>query len=470
MQHSDEKNRMDLQYREEKDTLGSVKVPADAYYGAQTTRSLKYFNIGHDKMPINFIKTYASLKIAAAKANCDAKKITEKEMNLIIQAAQEIIDGQHNDQFPLSIWQTGSGTQTNMNVNEVIANRANEISGQAKGSKSPISPNDHVNLSQSTNDSFPTAIHICAYQQTTNELLPALQKLIDCFANKAKSFKDIIKIGRTHLQDATPLTLQQEFSGFVALLERCQKRIIHALDGLLELAIGGTAVGTGINAPEDFSQIVCQHLENMLNIPFRPHPNKFAALSSHDEIVHLAGALDNLAGALLKIAYDIRWMSSGPRCGINELDLPQNEPGSSIMPGKVNPTQCEAMTMVAVQVKSYCHAISFAGSQGNFQLNVYKPLFIHNMYQSLRLLTDSMLSFGDFCIEGIEPNIKRIDQLMTQSLMLVTALTPKIGYYKAAEIAQHALKHHQTLKASCLELGYLDEQTFDEIVDPKKMV
>ena len=415
-----------MTFQNEKDTIGEVRVPEKAYYGAQTARSLNYFNIGSDTMPKELIKAYAILKIATAKANVASNKLTQEHGNLIIEAANEIISGKLDNEFPLSVWQTGSGTQTNMNVNEVIANRANQIFNGQLGTKQPITPNDHVNLSQSSNDSFPTAMHLCAYDLVSHRLIPSINNLIQHLKHQAKNFENIIKIGRTHLQDATPLTLKQEFDGFVSLLERCEIRIIKAMDGIMELAIGGTAVGTGINAPKNFSDLVCKFINEQLKTKFRPHPNKFAALSAHDEIVHLAGTLDTLAGSLMKIANDIRWLSSGPRCGLGELSLPENEPGSSIMPGKVNPTQCEALTMVAVQVKGYVNAISIAGSQGNFQLNVFKPMMIFNISQAIYILSDSMNSFAEHCIKGITPNAEKIDHLMKQSLMLVTALTQKL--------------------------------------------
>lgn len=457
--------------RLEKDTIGGVYVPGDAYYGAQTYRSLHNFDIGNNSIPLELIKAFALIKIACAQANFHFNKLSENEMKLIVQAGQEIIEGKFDQHFPLKVWQTGSGTQTNMNVNEVIANRANELAGHPLGSYEVIRPTDHVNLSQSSNDTFPTAMHICAYQEIESKLLPNLKILSDALRKKENEFKSIIKIGRTHLQDATPMTLGQEFSGFVTSLDRSYDRIQKSLDELRDLAIGGTAVGTGLNAPKGFSNKVCEFINAYIKKDlYRPHPNKFTALSFHDEIVNLAGVIDILTGNLFKIANDIRYLSSGPRSGIGEITIPANEPGSSIMPGKVNPTQCEAMTMVAIQVSSMMHAISLAGSQGQFQLNVYKPLIIFNITQAVTLLSDTMKSFKKFCVDGIEANTLRIDTLMSQSLMLVTALTPEIGYYKAAKIAQHAHETGQTLKEACLELKYLTEKKFDSLMKPESMI
>src|SRR5580698_6470611 len=455
--------------RTESDSMGKIDVPADRYYGAQTARSLIHFAIGKDLMPPELIRAFGILKKAAALVNQDLGKLPPDKTALITQAADEVITGKLNDHFPLRIWQTGSGTQTNMNVNEVISNRAIEIAGGEMGSKKPIHPNDDVNMSQSSNDTFPAAMHIAAATETARRLLPAIKTLRDALDAKAKEFADIVKIGRTHLQDATPLTLGQEFSGYVSLLDRDGGRIAMALDGLYDLAIGGTAVGTGLNAHPEFAERAARKISELTGLPFRSHPNKFAALSAHDELVFASGALKTLAASLMKIANDIRWLASGPRCGLGELALPENEPGSSIMPGKVNPTQSEAMTMVAVQVFGNDAAIGFAGSQGNFQLNVFKPVMIHNFLNSLRLLADACRSFVDHCVLGMELDLARIEQNVKNSLMLVTALSPKIGYDKAAEIAHTAHHEHSSLKAAALKLGYLTEKEFDELVKPENM-
>lgn len=456
--------------RTEYDSMGPVEVESSAYYGAQTVRSLHHFKIGSEKLSSNFIKNYALLKMAAAKANHQFDKLSQENMNLICKATKEILNDQFLDQFPLSVWQTGSGTQTNMNVNEVVSNRANELAGSEKGSKSPIHPNDHVNLSQSSNDSFPTVMYMTAHQSLTHSLLPSLKSFRDTLIKKIDEFTGIIKIGRTHLQDATPLKLSQEYSAFLYLIENSIEQISKSLDGLELLAIGGTAVGTGINAPDGFDQSVCSFINDELKTTFKPHPNKFAILSAHDELVHSAHCISTLAGSLLKIANDIRWSASGPRSGISEISLPENEPGSSIMPGKVNPTQCEALTMVAIQVKGLVNAIDIAGSQGNFQLNVFKPLMIFNFETAVKLLSDGLNQFNQFCLEGIKANNDRINFLVHNSLMLVTALTPIIGYDKAAEIAHHALVFKQTLKEACLSLNYLSAEDFDKAIDLNKMV
>ena len=456
--------------RTEYDSMGPVEVDEDTYYGAQTARSLHYFSIGTETLSSNFIKHYAALKHAAAKTNHSFETLSKSNQSLICQAAEEIMHDKLLDQFPVRVWQTGSGTQTNMNVNEVIANRANEIAGQPKGSKSPVHPNDHVNLSQSSNDSFPTVMYITAHQALIKTLLPSLEKFKGTLKEKVSEYENIIKIGRTHLQDATPLTLGQEFSGFVYLIEHSINAIKASLDGLSQLAIGGTAVGTGINAPHGFDEQVCTHINTLLKTNFKPHPNKFSVLSAHNELVHSAHCLSTLAGSLLKIANDIRWAGSGPRCGIGELSLPENEPGSSIMPGKVNPTQCEALTMIALQVKGLVSTIDMAGSQGNFELNVFKPVMIYNFELAVTLLSEGMDHFDEFCLQGLKPNKERIKHLVENSLMLVTALTPIIGYDKSAEIAHHALVNQQTLKESCLVLGYLSEEAFDDAIDLKKMI
>lgn len=454
-----------MEYRLEKDSMGEVKVPADKYYGAQTQRAIEHFAIGREKIPKELIQSYGFLKKACALVNGALGKLDQERVPLIVKACDEVIEGKLGDHFPLNIWQTGSGTQTNMNVNEVIANRAMDLAHH----KIMIHPNDHVNMSQSSNDTFPSAMHI-ASRIDLQKLLKTLDSLTGALRQKEKEFQDIIKIGRTHLQDATPITLGQEFSGYVALLERNKKRIEMSLDGLYDLAIGGTAVGTGLNAPRDFGKKVAEKLHELTNFPFRSHPNKFAALSSHDELVFASGALKTLGCALMKIANDIRWLGSGPRCGLGELTLPENEPGSSIMPGKVNPTQCEALTMVAVQVISNDVAISFGGSQGNFELNVYKPVIIFNFLRSISILKDAMEMFQKYCVEGLEANKEKIAQYVDQSLMLVTALSPVIGYDKCAKMAHLAYEKNMTLKEACLELGYLSEQEFEKYIDPTKMV
>jgi fumarate hydratase class II len=449
--------------------MGKIEVPTDRYYGAQTARSLIHFDIGRDTMPPELIRAFGLLKKAAALVNQDLGKLSPEKTRLITRAADEVISGKLNDHFPLRIWQTGSGTQTNMNVNEVISNRAIEIAGGEMGSKKPIHPNDDVNMSQSSNDTFPTAMHIAAAAETARRLLPAVKKLRDALDVKAKDFAGIVKIGRTHLQDATPLTLGQEFSGYVSLLDRDGARIAVALDGLYDLAIGGTAVGTGLNAHPEFAERAARKISELTGLPFRSHPNKFAALSAHDEIVFASGALKTLASSLMKIANDIRWLASGPRCGLGELSLPENEPGSSIMPGKVNPTQSEAVTMVAVQVMGNDAAIGFAGSQGNFELNVFKPVMIFNYLNSVELLADASNSFVDHCIEGIQVNREQINHYVQNSLMLVTALAPKIGYDNAAKVAKAAHHAHITLREAALNLGLISAEDFDALVKPEEM-
>src|ERR1700722_4022941 len=455
--------------RIESDSMGKIEVPENVYWGAQTQRSLLHFNIGRDTMPPELIRAFGTLKKACALVNQDLGKLPPDKANLISQAADEIIAGKLNDQFPLRIWQTGSGTQTNMNVNEVISNRAIEIARGEMGSKKPIHPNDDVNMSQSSNDTFPTAMHIAAAERVKNALIPAIKSVHDAIAAKAKEFNDVVKIGRTHLQDAVPLTFGQEFGGWASLLERDIKRLEQVLGGLYELAIGGTAVGTGLNAHPEFAERAARKIAELTGLPFRSHPNKFAALSAHDEIVFASGALKTLAASLMKIANDIRWLASGPRCGLGELTLPENEPGSSIMPGKVNPTQCEALTMVAVQVMGNDAAIGIAGSQGNFELNVYKPVMIFNYLHSVELLTDAMTSFVHHCVEGIEVNHKKIDHYVKNSLMLVTALAPTIGYDNAAKVAHTAHVGHSSLKAAALKLGFITEEKFDALVRAEEM-
>jgi fumarate hydratase class II len=455
--------------RTESDSMGKIDVPADRYYGAQTARSLIHFNIGKDTMPPELIRAFGILKKAAALVNEGLGKLSVAKASLITLAADEVIEGKLNAHFPLRVWQTGSGTQTNMNVNEVISNRAIEIDGGVMGSKQPIHPNDDVNMSQSSNDTFPAAMHIAAATETARRLLPAVKNLRDALDAKAKEFADIVKIGRTHLQDATPLTLGQEFSGYVNMLDRDGGRIFVALDGLYDLAIGGTAVGTGLNAHPEFAERAAKKIAELTGLPFRSHPNKFAALSAHDEIVFASGALKTLAASLMKIANDIRWLASGPRCGLGELILPENEPGSSIMPGKVNPTQAEALTMVAVQVMGNDAAIGFAGSQGNFELNVFKPVMIFNYLHSVELLADSCNSFVSHCVQGIEVNSTQIEHYVHNSLMLVTALVPKIGYDQAAQIAKAAHHSHISLREAALKLGYVTAEEFDALVKPKDM-
>jgi fumarate hydratase, class II len=455
--------------RTESDSMGKIEVPVDRYYGAQTARSLIHFDIGKDTMPSELIRAFGILKKAAALVNQDLGKLSPEKAGLISQAADEVISGKLNLHFPLRIWQTGSGTQTNMNVNEVISNRAIEISGGEMGSKRPVHPNDDVNMSQSSNDTFPTAMHIAAAAETARRLLPAVKKLRDALDAKGKEFAGIVKIGRTHLQDATPLTLEQEFSGWVSLLDRDGARVAMALDGLYDLAIGGTAVGTGLNAHPEFAERAATKISELTGLPFRSHPNKFASLSAHDEVVFASGALKTLAASLMKIANDIRWLASGPRCGLGELTLPENEPGSSIMPGKVNPTQCEAVTMVAVQVLGNDTAIGIAGSQGNFELNVYKPVMIFNYLHSVELLADACVSFVDHCISGIEVNRDQIDKYVHNSLMLVTALAPKIGYDNAAQVAKAAHKSHISLREAAIKLGFISGEDFDALVRPEDM-
>jgi fumarate hydratase class II len=443
-------------------------VRADRYWGAQTERSLHHFNIGFDTMPREMIRALGVLKKAAALVNEELGKLSPEKARLIERAADEVIEGKLDEHFPLRVWQTGSGTQTNMNANEVISNRAIEIAGGEMGSKRPVHPNDDVNMSQSSNDTFPTAMHIAAAEQM-QKLIPEARRLRDAIDAKAKEFADVVKIGRTHLQDATPLTVGQEFSGWASLIERDIERLETVMPGLYDLAIGGTAVGTGLNSHPEFSTRAAAKIAELTGLPFRPHPNKFAALSAHDELVFASGALKTLACSLMKIANDVRWLASGPRAGIGELVLPENEPGSSIMPGKVNPTQSEAMTMVAVQVMGNDAAIGFAGSQGNFELNVFNPVMIHNLLHSIRLLKDACRGFVEFCVEGIELNRARIDENLRNSLMLVTALNPHVGYDNAARIAKNAHKKGISLRESAIELGLLTGEQFDRYVRPEDM-
>jgi fumarate hydratase class II len=455
--------------RVESDSMGKVDVPANHYWGAQTERSLHHFAIGDDRMPAELIKAFAILKKAAALVNQDLGKLPKDKAEFIVRAADEVIAGKHASEFPLRIWQTGSGTQTNMNVNEVISNRAIEIAGGEMGSKSPVHPNDHVNMSQSSNDTFPTAMYIAAATVVNEQLLPAVERMRDAIQAKADEFDTIVKIGRTHLQDATPLTVGQEMGGWASLLDRDIDRIKATLDGLYELAIGGTAVGTGLNTHPQFAQRAAAKIAELTGLPFGSHPNKFAALSAHDELVFASGALLTLSASLMKIANDVRWLGSGPRCGLGELVLPENEPGSSIMPGKVNPTQSEAMTMVAVQVHGNHAAIAFAGSQGNFELNVFKPVMIHNFIHSVRLLSDTCHMFVEFCVNGMELNLARINKYVEECLMLVTALNQHIGYDKAAKLAKHAHQKGLSLREANRELGFLTEEEFEKYLRPEKM-
>src|SRR5947209_4073475 len=438
--------------RIESDSMGQIEVPANVYWGAQTQRSLLHFNIGRDVMPPEMIRAFGILKKACALVNQDLGKLPADKAKLIVQAADEVIAGKLNDQFPLRIWQTGSGTQTNMNVNEVISNRAIEMAGGEMGSKKPVHPNDHVNMSQSSNDTFPAAMHIAAADRVKNALIPAIKTVRDAIARKAKEFESVVKIGRTHLQDAVPLTIGQEFGGWASLLDRDIRRLEQVLEGLYDLAIGGTAVGTGLNTHPEFAERAARKIAELTGLPFRSHPNKFAALSAHDEIVFAQGAMETLAASLMKISNDIRWLASGPRSGLGELIIPENEPGSSIMPGKVNPTQCEAMTMVCVQVHGATAAVGFAGSQGNFELNVYKPVLIHNFLHSVRLLSDACRSFNEHCAIGIDVDRKRIQQYVDSCLMLVTALNPVVGYDNAAKIAKTAHQNGSSLKEAAVAL------------------
>jgi fumarate hydratase, class II len=456
--------------RIETDSMGAIEVANDRYWGAQTQRSLQYFAIGNDVMPREMIRAIGILKKAAALVNQRLGKLPQEQTHLIAQAADEVIAGMLDDHFPLRIWQTGSGTQTNMNANEVISNRAIALAGGVLGSKTPVHPNDHVNMSQSSNDTFPTAMHIAAVEEINRRLLPMTTRLRDSLAEKATAFDDIIKIGRTHLMDAVPLTLGQEFSGYVSQLDKDLDRIRMTLPDLYELAIGGTAVGTGLNTHPAFAVDVAAEIAQMTGLPFVTAPNKFAALAAHDAIAMTSGALKTLACSLMKIANDIRWLGSGPRCGLSELVLPENEPGSSIMPGKVNPTQCEAMTMVCVQVMGNDMAIAMAATQGNFELNVFKPLMIFNLLNSIRLLADACASFTDYLVVGIQPNREQIEHFLNHSLMLVTALNPHIGYDSAAKVAKKAYIEGKSLREACVELGFLTAEQFDQFVRPEKMV
>jgi fumarate hydratase class II len=456
--------------RVEQDSLGPVNVPADKLWGAQTQRSLEHFSIGDDLMPREMIPAYALVKKAAALVNHKGGRLGDAEKELIIRVCDEVLEGRHRDQFPLHVWMTGSGTQFNMNVNEVIANRCSQIAGQPLGSHQPVHPNDHVNMAQSSNDSFPTAMNVAAAVGVKQRLIPAVKALRDALDAKARSWADIVKIGRTHLQDATPLTLGQEFSGYVGMLDDDLGRLDQALGGVYRLALGGTAVGTGLNAPPGFDKDVAAEIARLTELPFVTAPNKFAAQGAHDDLVQLSATLKTLAVSLFKIANDIRLLSCGPRAGLAELTIPANEPGSSIMPGKVNPTQCEALAMIAVQVMANDIAAAVGGASGYLEMNVYKPLLIFNVTRSVRTMTDGCANFRKFLVEGTEPNLERIGQFVERSLMLVTALSPVIGYDKASRVAHFALERDLTLKDAALQLGAAGPEEFDRIVDPRKMV
>ena len=458
-----------LPHRIETDSLGAIAVPQDHYWGAQTQRSIHFFPFGQ-AMPLEVVHAFGQLKAACAEVNGAKGKLDPDLTNLIVAAAEEVASGGLDPEFPLKVWQTGSGTQTNMNVNEVIANRAIELAGGVMGSKSPVHPNDHVNLSQSSNDTFPAALHIAVAIELERQLIPAIERLIDSLQLKSVAFAKIVKIGRTHLQDAVPLSLGQEFSGYVAQLELGLESLRHTLPQVYQLAIGGTAVGTGLNAPKGFGEAVAKRLVERLGLPFISAPNKFQALAGHEPLAAAHGALTVLAGSLMKIANDVRWLGSGPRCGLGELVIPENEPGSSIMPGKVNPTQCESLTMVAAQVMGNNTAVQFGASQGNFELNVFKPLIAHNVLETIALLGGAATSFRSFCVDGLEANTKRIERLLNESLMLVTALTPAIGYDRACGIAKHAHKHQLSLREAALVLGEISADDFDRYVKPQQMV
>ena len=456
--------------RTEHDTMGEVQVPSEAYWGAQTQRSYQNFKIGGETLPKPVIYALALIKKAAAQTNAGLGRIQQEQADLIVRAADDVLAGKLDTQFPLVVWQTGSGTQSNMNMNEVLANRANELAGTGLAAYKPVHPNDHVNHAQSTNDSFPTAIHVAAAQEINRLLIPAVKKLRDTLDKKAKAFAPIVKIGRTHLQDATPLTLGQEFSGYVSQLDHGLTRLQDALQGLYELPLGGTAVGTGLNSHPDYAVKVAKQLADLSGLPFVTAPNKFEALGGRDAAVFASGALKTLAASLNKIANDVRWLASGPRCGLGEIKIPENEPGSSIMPGKVNPTQCEALSMVCCQVFGNDVTINFAGASGNFELNVYMPVIAYNLLQSIRLLGDACNSFNDHCAVGIEPVPEKIDYFLHHSLMLVTALNRKIGYENAAKVAKTAYKNDKSLRETAIELGFLSGEEFDELVKPEEMV
>src|ERR1700726_3521059 len=456
--------------RKESDSLGEIEVPSAKLWGAQTQRSLEHFNIGKDLIPREMIAAYATLKKAAANANHAGKRLDDQRYRLVIQTCDEILAGQHGDMFPLHVWMTGSGTQFNMNVNEVISNRCCQLAGTPLGSKTPVHPNDHVNMSQSSNDSFPTAMNIAAAVNVKERLIAAVKSLRDSIATKVEEWKDVVKIGHTHMQDATPITLGEEWSGYSGMLSDNLERIEDALQGVYRLALGGTAVGTGINSAPGFAEAAAAEIARLTGLPFITAPNKFAVQGAHDALVQLSGTLRTLAVSLYKIANDIRLMSCGPRAGFAELEIPANEPGSSIMPGKVNPTQCEALTMVAVQVMAHDVAVGFSGAGGYLEMNVYKPIMIFNITHSITIVTDSCTNFRKFLIEGTKPNLKKINEYVERSLMLVTALSPVIGYDKASKIAHYAMDNDLTLKAAALKLGFVTEIEFDRVVDPRKMV
>jgi fumarate hydratase class II len=458
------------EFRTETDSLGEIQVPRDKLWGAQTQRSLEHFTVGEDLLPREMIESYAIIKRAAAEVNFRLGYLTKSRRDLIVQVCDEILAGQHRDQFPLYVWMTGSGTHFNMNVNEVISNRSSQLTGNPLGSKIPVHPNDHVNMSQSSNDTFPAAMHIAAVKAVKLGLIPSVRLLRDALHVKAEDWKGIVKVGRTHLQDATPIALGQEFSGYVGLLDEDIERLNSSLQALYRLALGGTAVGTGINAPLGFDEMAAAEIARLTGLPFVTAPNKFSVQGSHDALVMLSGTLKTLATSLYKIANDIRLLSCGPRCGINELSIPSNEPGSSIMPGKTNPSQCEALSMVAIQVIANDAAVTFGGAAGHLEMNAYKPLLIHNIVHSVRIVTDVCRNFRLFLVEGLEPNTKRIKQFLDQSLMLVTALNPIIGYEKASEVAHYALENDLTLKEAVLELNCMSAAEFDRIVDPVQMV
>ena len=459
-----------MEMRIETDSLGKVEVPADKLWGAQTQRSLEHFSIGKDLIPREMITAYATLKKAAANANHDGKRLDDQRRDLIVKVCDEVLAGQHHDMFPLHVWMTGSGTQFNMNVNEVISNRCCQLAGTPLGSKTPVHPNDHVNMAQSSNDSFPSAMYIAAAVNVRQRLIPAVTELRDAIDAKATAWKDIVKIGRTHMQDATPLTLGQEWSGYAGMLSDDLDRIDTALAGVYRLALGGTAVGTGINSAPGFAEAAAAEIARLTGLPFVTAPNKFTVQGAHDALVQLSGTLRTLAVSLFKIGNDIRLMSCGPRAGFAELDIPENEPGSSIMPGKVNPTQCEALTMISAQVMGNDVAVGVGGASGYLEMNVYKPLIIYNLTHSITILTDGCVNFRKFLVEGVKPNLKKIHEYVERSLMLVTALAPVIGYDKASKIAHHAMDNDLTLKEAALQLGFVSEAEFDRVVDPRKMV